>query len=101
MIHHADRGHRMLVSAGPIPALRDLEEVHVTSDCLDALIVGIFQRTVAPEHIGNLSDEEPQVGRLDPDVLEAEEWFPGRGVAAEDLLVQFERGKGHTSLYAP
>ncbi len=85
-----DRGDRMTVHTQAIPALGEVEQAHVAPDGLDALVVGILKGTMATQHVRNLAHEESQVGRLDLDILEAQQRLATSVVPANDVLVQLE-----------
>ena len=67
-----------------------LQQIHVAANRLYALVVGLIQCAVPAQDVGNLPDEQPQVGRFDLDVLETKQRLTRVVVAPKDVLAELE-----------
>jgi len=63
------------------------------------LAIGVLESAVPSQYVSDLSKEETKVGRLNPDIFEAQERAAALLVAPEHLGVQFEPRKRYATLY--
>jgi hypothetical protein len=62
------------------------------------VIIRFLERPEPPENVGRLANHQTQVGQIQWNVLEAEDWSPLGLVPPHDAVAQRQHGKGHAAL---
>jgi starch synthase len=94
----ANPGGGVALGHAAIPRANDLGQLGVASNRLHLFVVAVVERAVAAQDIGGLPNHQAKVGRLEWDLLEAEDRPRVRVAAGENVRAQFERGKRDSSL---
>lgn len=82
------------------PAARDSDEFGIAADPLHPLMVTRLQGSEPVKYVGCLTNEQPQVGELEWDILEPEECVAACAMTGKDLARDLEAGQRNTSLDA-